>query len=97
MSEDPITVRTTELRTNAEELTGTAYRLGHGLAGAPGLTVSAPGWAAAVALTAVEQAVHRWLTGLGGDVAALATGLRAAADGYDAADDRAARRLGGVR
>lgn len=96
MSEDPISVRTDAVRAGADDLTGAAYRLGHGLAGVPGLTVSAPGWAAAAALAAVEDAVHRWLTGLGGEAATVAAGLRAAADGYDAADDRAARRLGGI-
>jgi hypothetical protein len=93
MPEEPFQVRTEELRDAADELTGTACRLGHGLVGAPGLTVPAPGWAAARALAALESALHSWLGTVGGRLAQTATALGVAADGYDAADDRAARRL----
>jgi hypothetical protein len=93
---DDLAVRTDVLRRAAGELTGVAYRLGTGLAGAPGLTVPAPEWATAAALATVESAVHGWLGAVGGDVAELATAARSAADGYDEADQRAARRLSGL-
>lgn len=90
---DDLVVGTGTLRRGVTELGGTAYRLGQGLASTPGLTVPAPDWAAAGALDAVESAVHAWLGGLGGAVAETAGQVRVAADGYDSADDRAARRL----
>jgi hypothetical protein len=89
-------VRTEALRGGAGELTGIGYRLGHGLAGTPGLTVPAPGWASAGALTALESAGHAWLGAVGGRLAQTAAGIRVAADEYDAADERAARRLSGA-
>lgn len=97
MTEDLLVVRTEALRSRARELTDSAYQLGHGLAGVPGLLVTAPGWAAAEALTELESAGHAWLGGLGARVAELGAGLRHAAETYDAADDRAARRLVQVR
>ncbi len=96
MPDELLQVRTGALRHAASELTGIGYQLGHGLAGTPGLVVPATGWAAADALAALESAVHGWLGALGGRAAATAAGLRVAADGYDAADERAARRLAGA-
>ncbi|MDG4828493.1 type VII secretion target [Solwaraspora sp. WMMD1047] len=93
---DDLVVSTDVLRRAAGELTGIAYRLGHGLAGVPGLTVPTPGWATAEALATVESAVHGWLGEVGGDLAELATAARTAADEYDDADQRAARRLSGA-
>ncbi|WP_329107223.1 hypothetical protein OG792_03385 [Micromonospora sp. NBC_01699] len=105
MQDDLISVRTGTLRGAADQLAATGYRLGHGLsdatgladatgpAGRTGLLVPAPGWAATTALGALESAVHDWLGDVGARTAATADGLRAAADGYDSADDRAATRL----
>jgi hypothetical protein len=103
MHDDLIQVRTGELRGAADRLAGIGHRLGYGLAaversgGAAGLLVPAPGWAAAEALAVLESAVHGWLGEVGGQAAQTADGLRAAADGYDTADDRAAARLSGGR
>nr|MDT0661104.1 type VII secretion target [Micromonospora sp. DSM 115978] len=93
---DDLEVRTEALRRAAGELTDTAHRLGHGLAGTPELTVPAPEWVAASALATVESAVHRWLGTLGGELARLATAVDATAEEYDAADQRAAGRLAGI-
>ncbi|MEH1100919.1 type VII secretion target [Micromonospora sp. CPCC 205561] len=93
MTEEPLTVRPEALRRAAGGLDDAAYRLGHGLLGTPGLGVPAPEWPAAAALADLESAVHAWLGGLGSRVAATAWAVRAAAGAYEAADDRAARRL----
>ncbi|MGW4467344.1 hypothetical protein [Micromonospora sp. NPDC004704] len=88
MQDDSIRVRTGTLRGAADQVTATAYRLGHGLAGVTGPSgrpaPAAPGWAATTALAALESAVHDWLTDIGGRAAATA-------------DDRAAIRLTGGR
>ncbi|RKR90136.1 excreted virulence factor EspC (type VII ESX diderm) [Micromonospora pisi] len=100
MHDDLVQVRTGELRGAADRLVGTGYRLGHGPAGGAAgaaLLVPAPGWAAASALSGLESAVHEWFAEIGGRTAQTADGLRAAADGYDAADDRAATRLSAGR
>jgi hypothetical protein len=97
MHDDLIQVHAEVLRGCAGELAGTGYRLGHGLGGRAGLAVPAPDWAAATALAAVESAVHAWFCAVGGRTAETATALRAAAEEYDAADERAARRLAGTR
>ncbi|TYC03976.1 hypothetical protein FXF53_07575 [Micromonospora sp. WP24] len=93
MTEEPFTVRPEVLREAARTLDDDAYRLAHGLAGTPGLTVAAPGWSAAAALDALEAAVHGWFGRLGGRVAEAGGAVRASVDGYQAVDDRAARRL----
>ncbi|MFK3981179.1 type VII secretion target [Micromonospora sp. NPDC050397] len=96
MHDDLIEVRTGELRGAGSALGATAHRLGQGLAGTSppaGLLVTAPGWVTTTALVELESAVHEWLTRIGGRVATTADGLRAAADAYDSADDRAATRL----
>ncbi|SCL64834.1 Excreted virulence factor EspC, type VII ESX diderm [Micromonospora citrea] len=93
MTEEPITVRPEALRRAASALGDDAYRLAHGLAGATGLVVPAPEWAAGAALTGLESAVHAWFGALGARVAATAGAVRAAAQAYEAVDDRSAGRL----
>lgn len=93
MHDDLIQVHTDALRAWAGDLAGTSHRLGHGLRETPGLTVPAPEWTAAEALAALESGVHAYLATVGDCAARTAAGLRAAAEEYDAADDRAARRL----
>ncbi|MGC4803743.1 hypothetical protein [Micromonospora sp. DT233] len=93
MTEEPYTVRPELLREVAGALHAEAYRLGHGLAGEPGLVVAAPAWRSAAALAELEAAAHAWCGALGGRVAAAGHSLSGAADGYEAADERAARRL----
>jgi hypothetical protein len=97
MEGDGITVAPETLRVEARGLEATAYRLGHGLHPVLGLTVPDPGWGAAVALVALESAVHAYLGAVGGRAAHLAAALRAAATDYEAADERAARRFVGPR
>jgi len=94
MIEEPLTVRPDALRRAARGLDDDAYQLAHGLAPTSGLAVSAPQWAAGAALTGLESAVHAWCGGLGNRVAATAGAVRAAAQAYEAVDDRAAGRLG---
>jgi len=96
MTDDLIRVHTETLRGCADGLAGTGHRLGQGLGAEPGLVVPAPGWAAAGALAGLESAVHGWLCAVGGRAAETSAGLRSAADGYEAADDRAARRVAGA-
>ncbi|MFJ6195663.1 hypothetical protein [Micromonospora sp. NPDC092111] len=95
MGEEPVAVDLSVLRATAGGLADEAYALAHGLAGGPGLVVSAPGWRAAAALVRLESAVHAWHGALGVRVAETGTALRAAAEAYAAADDRAAGRLAG--
>ncbi|SCG55060.1 Excreted virulence factor EspC, type VII ESX diderm [Micromonospora coxensis] len=90
---EPLEVRPEVLREVAGRLTDEAYALAHGVAGAPGLVVSAPEWRAAAALTRLESATHSWHGVLGGRVAQTADALRTAARAYEAVDDRAAGRL----
>lgn len=97
MTEEPFTVDPGGLREVARALDDGAYRLAHGLAGVPGLVVPAPGWRAGVALAGLESAVHAWFAALGARLAATAGAVRAAADEYEAVDDRAARRLTTLR
>lgn len=97
MRDDAIEVDSAVLRRRAADLTDIGYRLGDGLGQTPGLSVVAPGWAAAEALSAVELAVHAWLTATGIAVGHAADKIRAAADAYEDTDERAARRLAGIR
>lgn len=97
MHDDGIRVETGTLRRAAGELTGPAYRLGHGPGQVTGLVVDAPGWRTATALAQFEAAVHTSFGTLAARIADVAAALRQAADGYDAADDRAVRRMAGVR
>ncbi len=97
MAEEPFTVEPELLRGVARELGNDAYRLAHGLAGAPWLVVPADGWRAGVALAELEAAVQRWCGSLAARVAATAEAVRSAADGYEAVDERAAGRLAGIR
>ncbi|MEH1012201.1 hypothetical protein V6U90_03615 [Micromonospora sp. CPCC 206060] len=96
MVDEVLRVETGELRAAARRLAETGHRLGHGLAGEPGLLVPAPGWRATEALTELDSVLHGWLCRVGGQVAASATGVGSAADEYDAVDSRAAGRLTGV-
>ncbi|MEV0721700.1 hypothetical protein AB0I37_02845 [Micromonospora purpureochromogenes] len=94
---EPMQVRAAVLREVAGGLADEAYALAHGLVGVPGLVVvAAAEWRAAAALTRLESAVHDWHGALAARVAEAGSALRAAADGYDAADDRAAGRLAGL-
>jgi hypothetical protein len=93
MHVDGIAVDTGQLRGGAAALDDTSYRLGHGLHAVAGLTVAEPGWEVAAALVALEAAVHGFFGAIGGRTAELSAALRAAAGAYEAADDRAARRL----
>ncbi|SCL13202.1 Excreted virulence factor EspC, type VII ESX diderm [Micromonospora rhizosphaerae] len=96
MTEEPFAVEPELLREVARALGEDAYRLAHGLAGVSGLVPPADGWLAGVALAELESAVHRWCGGLAARVAATADAVRTAAEGYEAVDDRAARRLAGL-
>jgi hypothetical protein len=86
-------VPTGALRATARSLDDCAHRLAHGLAVEAGLTVDAPQWAAAGALTEWESTVHGWFGSFGARVADTGDAVRRAADAYDAADERAAHRL----
>ncbi|MGK5443635.1 hypothetical protein ACSNN7_17705 [Micromonospora sp. URMC 105] len=96
MDGEPVQVRAGVLREVAGGLAGEAYALAQGLIGVPGLVVAAAEWRAAAALARLESAVHDWHGALGARVAEAGSALRAAADGYDAADERAAARLTGL-
>ncbi|MEU4636146.1 type VII secretion target [Micromonospora chalcea] len=96
--EKPFDVDPELLRAVARELADDAYRLATGPGAAPeALLVAAPdGWRAGAALADLESAVRRWSGALGARVADTAGALRRGADGYEAVDERAARRLSGV-
>ena len=95
MVEKPFDVDPELLRAVARELADDAYRLATGPGAAPeALLVAAPdGWRAGAALADLESAVRRWSGALGARVADTAQALRSGADGYEAVDERAARRL----
>ncbi|WP_343445131.1 hypothetical protein VKK44_01955 [Micromonospora schwarzwaldensis] len=94
MVEEPFTVDPELLRAVARELTDDAHRLAHGPGGAPGPVAPPPdGWRADTALDELDAALRRWSGALAARVAATAEALRGGADGYEAVDDRAARRL----
>lgn len=98
MVEKPFDVDPELLRAVARELADDAYRLATGPGAAPeALLVAAPdGWRAGAALADLESAVRRWSGALGARVADTAGALRRGADGYEAVDERAARRLSGA-
>ncbi|QLQ37817.1 hypothetical protein [Micromonospora robiginosa] len=97
MVEEPFAVDPELLRAVARELADDAYRLAHGPGGAPGPVGPPPdGWRAGAALDELEAAVRRWSGALAGRVAATAEALRSGAEGYEAVDERAARRLAGT-
>ncbi|WP_406040811.1 type VII secretion target [Micromonospora sp. NBC_00898] len=96
MTEAPLTVEPELLREVARSLGADAYRLARGLAAEPGLVVPAEGWRAGVALAELESAVQGWCGALAARVADGADAVRLAAEGYEAVDERAARRLAGV-
>ncbi|HEX5541208.1 MAG TPA: type VII secretion target [Micromonospora sp.] len=93
MREEAVQVETNGLRGCAADLAGTGYRLGHGLHGTPGLTVAAPEWRSAAELATLESTIHTLLTALGERAAQISAALRAAANAYEAVDDRAVERL----
>ncbi|MBM0235324.1 hypothetical protein JNW91_28130, partial [Micromonospora sp. STR1_7] len=93
MTEEPFAVQPEALRAVAAALDVEAHGLALGLAGVPGLLVSAPGWRAAASLVELEAAGHAWFGRLGALVAATAGGVRAAAEAYESVDDRAAGRF----
>ncbi|RZU78167.1 excreted virulence factor EspC (type VII ESX diderm) [Micromonospora kangleipakensis] len=95
MTEVPLTVEPELLREVARALGDDAHALAHGPAGAPGLVPPAEGWSTGVALAELESAVHRWCGALAARVAGTADAVRVAVEGYEAVDDRAARRLAG--
>ncbi|MFD2765692.1 type VII secretion target [Micromonospora eburnea] len=96
MTGEPFTVEPELLRGVARGLGDDAYRLARSLAGAHGLVAPADGWRAGVALADLEAATHRWCGALAARLATTAESVRAAADDYEAADERAARRLTGI-
>ncbi|MEH0846397.1 type VII secretion target [Micromonospora sp. CPCC 205711] len=96
MTEERVRVDPEVLRQVAGRLAAEAYGLAHGFADVPGLVVAAPQWRAGTALVRWESAAHAWLGALGARVAETAAALRAAADEYEAVDDRAAGRLAGL-
>jgi hypothetical protein len=96
MVDEPLSVEPELLRGVARELADDAYRLARGPATEPGLVVPADGWRAGVTLAELEAAVQRWCGSLAARVAATAEAVRAAAEGYEAVDERAARRLAGL-
>jgi hypothetical protein len=88
---EAIDVTTPALRACADRLAAVARRL---LGRPPGpLPVTAPGWAAATAVTDLAGATWSALDRCGAGVAATATALGRAATAYDAADDAAAARF----
>jgi hypothetical protein len=89
----PIEVAPDAVRETAARLAETAYRIACGTRGSPGLTASAPDWQTASALTALRDAVETDLSCVGTRTADAAARLRQAAESYEAADERAARRL----
>ncbi|MEU8259966.1 type VII secretion target [Micromonospora sp. NPDC048999] len=96
MTEEPFAVEPELLRGVARELGDDADLLAQSLAGTPGLVPPAAGWRVGVALAELETATHRWCGTLAAGVAATAEAVRAAADGYEAVDERAALRLAGI-
>ncbi|WP_433127289.1 hypothetical protein ACQPWW_30505 [Micromonospora sp. CA-240977] len=93
MTDELFAVRPEELRAVAGTLDNEAYRLALGLARVPGLLVVAPEWQAGAALAGLEAAGHAWFCRLGAQAAATSGGVRAAAEAYETADDRAAGRF----
>ena len=75
----------------------TAARVRTGLATAPPLGVTAPGWAITGGTDALEAAVRRQFATIADAVTTLGRQVTAAADDYDAADQRSAHRLRNVR
>ena len=96
MTDDHIAVRTAALRTGATDLAAVGQRLRSGLPGSPP-SVPAPGWATATALAGLEAAMRDRLTAVAARATSTADALRAAADGYDRVDERAAARLAVTR
>ncbi|WFE32138.1 hypothetical protein [Micromonospora sp. WMMD975] len=95
--EEPFTVDPELLRAVARRLTDDAYRLAHGPGGMPTPPAPPPdGWRTGVALDDLETAVRRWSGTIAAGVAAGAEALRGGADGYEAVDERAARRVAGA-
>ncbi|SCF15583.1 hypothetical protein [Micromonospora mirobrigensis] len=96
MSEEPLNVHPDVLHEVAGDLDGDAYRLVGGLAGGLPPGPAPDGWQIDAALADLTAAVRTWAGARGARLAETAGALRSAADGYRAADDRAAGRLAGV-
>ncbi|MET8909903.1 type VII secretion target [Micromonospora sp. NPDC004551] len=96
MGAEPLRVEPELLRGVARELADDAYRVARVPAAEPGLVVPADGWRSGVALAELEAAVQRWCGSLAARVAATAEAVRTAPHGYEAVDERAARRLAGI-
>lgn len=86
-------IDTPAVRRCASGLADTGARVAAGAARAP-VTVTVPRWAASDAAATLVDAAHGLLVGIGSTVTAAGRRITAAADDYDAADDRAAGRLG---
>ena len=90
MGPELLRVRPDGLHEGARRLAEVAYRLGHGLAGTPGLTVTGQDGRAAAALTELEQEAHRLLGRFGARIADRSAAGRSAATAYEEADRHAA-------
>jgi hypothetical protein len=82
-----------DVRHRAAGVADLAARVAGGPAASPPPGVTAPGWAASETLAGWEVAAHRQLDALAATIDHAARRLAAAADGYAAADTRAAARL----
>ncbi|HEX6500236.1 MAG TPA: type VII secretion target [Micromonosporaceae bacterium] len=95
---DPVNVSPSDLRRAADRLDALADALDSGLLPLRAATRAAvdgnPGWATSAALGATECAWRDALSGTARELRAHGDRLRAVADGYEAADHRAAERLG---
>ena len=85
------------LRRCSTGLADTAARVHDRLATAPPLGVTAPGWAITGGTDALEAAVRGQFGAIADAVRALGRQVTAAANDYDAADERSAHRLRTVR
>jgi hypothetical protein len=84
------------VRDGASGLADCGARLAADLAGAPTAPV-VPRWDTGDAVTLAADAARRQLGALGAGIAQTARGIAAAADDYEAADERAAARLRAAR
>ncbi|MFX0591634.1 type VII secretion target [Melissospora conviva] len=90
MGPEMLRVRPEGLHECARRLAEAAYRLGHGLAGVPGLTVTDQAGRAVAALAELEQETHRLLGRFGARIADRSAAVRSAATAYEEADRHAA-------
>jgi uncharacterized protein YukE len=90
-------VDTDALRRCASELTDTSAEVADGVAQSAPLGPPRFGWATADALAELERAADRRLDALAASISATSRQVEEVADGYEAADDRAAARLRATR